>query len=189
MTHKTLMTTVAALTLTATTAIAANDVADAETLDRQNPQPADSAVEGATQYEDGVAIDTEAGLQNAETLDRQNPQAVDPVNFDYAGLNEETVATYKAVAAATGSEVMFSDGEVQGVISGFDVDEIGKSEIVVDISETMKVKGDELVINTSPENITIDNGQITIATTTDELAVLAGGDRGASDTRAVVVLN
>ena len=62
MTHKILMATVAALTLTATTAIAANDVADAETLDRQNPQPADSAVEGATQYEDGVAIDTEAGL-------------------------------------------------------------------------------------------------------------------------------
>ena len=189
MTFKTLMTTVAATAITATTAIAASDAPDGETLNRQNPQPADRAVEGATQYEDDVTIETEPELQNAETLDRQNPQTVDPVDFEYVDLSDETTATYKAVAEATGTTVIFSDGEELGTITGFDVDEVGKSEIVIDVSETMKVEGDELVINTGPENIMVNDGQITIASTADELAVLAGGDRGADDTRAVVVLN
>lgn len=183
MTLKTLITTAAATAIIAGSAYAAG-----ETDNRRNPMPDDGVVEGATTYDGDVVVDEAADLQNAETQDRQNPQAVDPV-FDAANLTDEQRAAYEAVANARGQNIMFSDGAVLGTIKDFDIDNAGKAEIVVDTSMSEDFREDELVINTGPENIMTDGGQITIASSAAEMSNLAGGDRGAADTRATVILN
>ena len=186
MTRTVLKTAAAVLALSATTALASGDV-DGETLDRQNPQPTDHAVEGVTSY-NGEVVDMASELQNAETLNRQNPQAIDPV-YDLSEADVKTIETFQAVEGKNGSPVILQDGTRLGTLLEMDIDNTGKGEMTIDISETQKVLGDELTVTTGPENVMIADGIIVIASNADTISLLAGGDKGADNGRQNVYLN
>lgn len=187
MTRYMLTTTAAALALTAGTALASDEEVDGKTLNRQNPQPTDHAVEGATDY-DGALVDQAAELQNDETLNRRDPQAVDPVfNLDDADM--ETIATFQAVEGKNGSEVVLIDGTRLGTLTEMDIDNAGRGEMTIDISGTQAVSGDSLVITTGPENVMMNDGMLVIAENIETISNLAGGDSGAGDGRPNVYLN
>lgn len=182
-----LMTTAAAAALAASTAFASDNYTDGATLDRQNPNPSVPSENNTTV--DFDQIDTAAELQAPETLDRQNPQAVDPVNINFADMSDEAAETYRAVLAAEGADIVLEDGTVLGAMTDMDVDNLGKGEITIDVSDSTDVPGDVLVITTGPENINVDGDSIIIASNADEIGVLAGGDQGADDGQARVYLN
>lgn len=183
MTLKKLMTSAAALALTATMASASG----ADYATAPNPNAPANGVEGGTEF-NGELVDKAAELQNAETLDRQNPQAVDPV-YDLSEADMETIETFQAVEGKNGSEVILQDGTLIGTLLEMDIDNAGKGEMTVDVSDSNVIDGDAVVITTGPENVMISGGMLVIASTTEEMSNLAGGDQGARDGYAQVYLN
>ncbi len=182
MTLKTLMTTTAAAAIISTSAFAASDSVEqaAENEEIVNTE------EGTT-FDGEVVVDTDAELQNAETTNRQNPQAIDPV-FD-KDVSAETLATFKAIKGTSGSDVLLVDGLKLGTLLEMDIDNAGKGEMTIDISDSDKILGKELTVTTGPENVMISDGVIYIDVDADELANLAGGVQGADNGRQTVYLN
>ncbi|MFT6674705.1 MAG: hypothetical protein ACJAVM_000888 [Sulfitobacter sp.] len=175
MTRNILLTSTTIATLIAAPLAYAEGSIDTE-LQTQSPQVAETQqkTDAGSSTNDLVAKDTRYGVGIAE---------YDPVMMNLSDKE------YAAVKASVGANFETQDGAVLGVVQGVSFDGQGNPEMVVDLEEDSKIDAEVLVVTLLPESLRLEDGQIVIDTTADELYLKAqDGSKRDDETRTTIIV-